>query len=538
MRFPINFSLLIICMCILLSVFCTSNIPVHATNLDYSRLNTAIQQAPYCSNLDGRYSRASWDVYAPILSSAMNASSDASLTQVDIDNITNALVSATAGLVYMTPLRTQLSQSAPLLCLADNYSPLTFDTFTAAYQRADGILLSYAPTTPQVQSATSALLNARLRLLNVTHYHTVLDRVPASTLLFTQQSFARVRQNLSKIETALADNTTTQELLDTLVYDLDASISGLVYLANPQPIQDALAHIQSLNITDYSTYSRRAITQCIGILDDALHSPELTENQSNIALNHYHTTLDNLVDISALLILIEESSAISGGKYTPSTFLNLQEKLLFASQCVSDEYCTQLLVNDCIQQLQSALDTLIVLSDKNQLLQYIQSAQNLLNSGLNTSNATMLSDCINMSTAVYMDEFASIDEVSLSASNILSLTHLVCVNELDIATSKSLVLDMLNYIDSLNASYYTSTSWQKLQYHYRQAQNMLQSNDVSLLTLEQTLSNLNLTTDALLPNADTTNKYFVIALSIVIIVSIVLILVLSRLLYIHITKPK
>lgn len=525
------------CLVFVLPLLCIPMGNVYATSLDYTRLNTAIQNAPYCSNSDGRYSAASWSQYTPVLLSAIDIINKDNATQSEIDNIALSLEVATDSLVYLLDLRNEIKVSQTVVECSSQYSTLTFTDFQQAYTSALNVVNLPNPTQDEVNSSRNILSSTRLGLLDVTRYNLVLTRLPANADMFTTQSYAAVRDILDRIDVALSNYGTTQQHFDQLVYHLDASISGLVYLADTTTLNSLLNTLLQLDVSNYTSNSVSILQNAISDIQDTLTIPELTEIQANLVLNKYQNLPNTLVDISKLRDLVEECSDISATQYAPNSFLEFFTTLTIAQNCLIDPNCTQNDVSNCISDLVLTKGNLIPVADKNKLLQCITTALDLIQSGLTLDNAKLLEQCVEECKLVYLDNTASIDEISIHTALLLSTIHTVQSSQLDITNAKSQLQHLLNYVLSLNPDNYTSFSWFLLQSQYSLAYQVANSSDSNLLSVQDAIYNLQKTTNQLSPSSDSTKPtWLLISIILLMFSSISLCVIFGKMLYEQSTK--
>lgn len=529
-------------LCLACLVFCfpicsMSNTALSASSLDYSRLNAVLQDAPYCSNTDGRYSASSWENYTPILLSAIDLLNDENATQSQIDDMAENLNLATISLVYILDLREEIQISTSYTNCELDYSPLTFEIFYNAFQSATATLAMDNPTQNTVDACLNNLTTARQNLIDIRLYKNVLTRLPTDTTLFTATSYARVHEELNRIELALNNFGTTQTYFEQLVFSLDASITGLVYLADTTALQNLLNNLRTLDTAKLPHAYVHILQDAINDIQNTLNMTELTESQANATLNRYAHLPKTFIDIYALSELVEQSVLLIKEDYAPTSYQAFFNALNSAQSCLNNSNCTPYEVANCLDTLQTSIKNLIPIADKNKLLEYVTNAKNLIQSGITPQNADLLQKCIAECESIYLDNSADDDTISIHTALLQSTIQIVQSSQADIATAKAELLRKLNYVLSLNPNNYTSFSWFILQSQYSTACQIVNSDESNLTTVQDALYNLQKATNSLTPTTSTTKPIFLlISVIILVLSSLSLCAILGKMLHTHITQ--
>jgi len=132
-------------------------------------LREAIAQA--ATRVEGHYTPASWTTFTAALEAAREVYRDIYATQIQINGARQTLLAAMDGLVLRVVINRALLRETIALAEARvqaNYTPGSWNTFTAALEAARAVYREGGATQAQIDSARQTLINAMNGLVRVT----------------------------------------------------------------------------------------------------------------------------------------------------------------------------------------------------------------------------------------------------------------------------------------------------------------------------------------------------------------------------------
>ncbi|MDR2890152.1 MAG: InlB B-repeat-containing protein [Alistipes sp.] len=345
--------------------------------VDISALNDAIATADELDNEGGDYTTESWDIFAAALAEAKTVAADPDATAEEVEAALEALQTAEEGLVPATNkgVLEQLIGDAEEL-VEEDYTPASWTLFEAAIAAAQEVLDDPEATEQDYLDAIEALQDAIDEGL--------VERADNSALVtlietaegelegdYTSASLSALQDAIDAAQAVADDGDATDAEIAQAVLDLQAAIDALVEIADTTDLDAAVEEAEALTETDYTVDSYAAVTAALDTIDGL--TEESTQGEVESALAALEAAMDALVDISDLKDAVDAANMLNNdnGDYTTDSWTAFDGKLTDAETALANDAILQPAVNTALEDLETAQEALVVLTDLNTAVDYV-----------------------------------------------------------------------------------------------------------------------------------------------------------------------
>ncbi len=291
------------------------------------------------------------------------------------------------------------------------YTQTTWQIFTAARTAAVNLLNTTGYAQEQVNSAATALQNAKnglIRLPDITELQSLISQAKSKQQnQYRISTWNALQSPITNAENLIKTNEYTQAQVTSAKTALETALNNLEELPDISGLQALLSQAKAMERTSYTSASWQTLQSSIASAESTIATKDYTALQISIAQEVLQNALDGLTlipDISGLQALISQAKDIEPTGYTSASWQSLQAAIQAAETLLTaDEYTTEQRDN-AITVLQAAIDGLAPLPDItglqalmsqaasmkqenytettwNELQLAIQAAESLINSG-------------------------------------------------------------------------------------------------------------------------------------------------------------
>ena len=222
-----------------------------------------------------------------------------------------------------------------------------------------------------------------------------------------------------------------------------------------------IAEAEALDPESYTGNSWAALQEALEAALAESEKEPTTQGSTDAAAAALRSAMEALIvraDFTELNALIATAQKKAEVLYTSDTWAALQEALASAKAVAGDTNSTTAQVEEALQALQAALDSLVERGDKTQLRRMIDLADALFAVDYSESSFSNLDKALEEAIAVYTDPDATQEEVDAAYRALL-----VAYNSLYATTDKSQLLALISMAEALEGDAYTSDTWTALE---------------------------------------------------------------------------
>ena len=192
--------------------------------VDRTALDAAIASAEMLGA--DAYTPASWTPFENALKTAKSLGDDA--TQDEINAAATALTNAQNALVKRADKTGLIAAlEAALKLKADDHTAGSWNPFQVALATANQVNENGDASEAEIKSATDALTAAQSNLVNIANLKALVNRVPANQGNYTDESWAKVQEELADANAVLANANATESQVNEACGELNRAILDL-----------------------------------------------------------------------------------------------------------------------------------------------------------------------------------------------------------------------------------------------------------------------------------------------------------------------
>ncbi len=202
---------------------------------------------------------------------------------------------------------------------------------------------------------------------------------------------------------------------EIIVKPRTGNVSDATRTPDATVLQEAVAQANEVDTNGYTPESVETFTQALERANNILNQSEATQEEYNQAiadLQKAQSTLKKTANKTALTKEIKLKESYLEDAYTTETWVVYQETLAKAEAIVADGNATQEAVDQILQELKEARNTLVRKADKTKLEEALTQAKGLKEDDY-TSGYEALQKAIQTADKVYVDEKATQAEVDV-----------------------------------------------------------------------------------------------------------------------------
>ncbi len=345
---------------------------------DKTALENAISTAEGLAQDKDCYTTDSWDAVETALAPAQEVYADRDVTQAEVDEAADALISAIANLVKADGQTVDKSELLSTYEYARSLSEsdYTLNSWTelqSAIADAQTVLLDVNATQEEVANALNELQSALGVLVDAADKTALLAAVEEAYELdeedYTPSSWTVLESALAAAETVLSDKNAVQKDADEALGVLQDALAGLVERADMRDLEAAIEAALALENTKdiYTSESWEALEAALAAAQAIDGDVEALQEDVDDATVNLVTAAAALVlldptgeeaDKSELLTLYEAALRLTESEYSKTTWEVLAEALLNAQAVLMDSSASQDAVDEARDALQAAMDGL------------------------------------------------------------------------------------------------------------------------------------------------------------------------------------
>lgn len=325
------------------------------------------------------YTKLSWNAFEAALTHAKSVLNDSDAYQIEVDEALEALQLALDELVIFVPevnktLLEKLVKEVEKLN-ESKYTPATWNALKTALDHAKAVLVDISADQSAVDTAGH---NLKLALDNLLVIQPEVNKKELQSLVdqanelestdYTEASWLKLQSELNQAISALKDDNSSQEAIDTIVKSLGEAMRQLeieVPQVDKSALEAFIENVANLNPLEYTKTSWDVFDNEFKYAKFVLLSDEVQQVEVDEALRSLKLAYENLVtaivdlDTSKLENLINVADAITNlnSTYTEDSFAELQRVLAEAKDALHSAQ-TQDIIDASIQALQEAIEGL------------------------------------------------------------------------------------------------------------------------------------------------------------------------------------
>lgn len=448
---------------------------------DPSDLQTLINDYAKENLKESEYNTLTWQNYETALNQAADLLQDIHATGKQLQEAKQALQDAHDQLISIKDLKAQIDQAEALE--ENNYTTSTWNNMVQV-KTAASVHLTQATTKEQVSKAQSDL-NKAMEDLALRSDNTALqaqidvydkDEALVETN-FTADSWSTYQTAYQAVLAILHDNsdvdqTTADAALQTLISAYDAlKLNGNGYLLMQIEKIEAMANDQKLYTSSTWKVLQDALTTAKTIANDP-NSTDEDFTKAHEDLTNAEKALQKRGDRTALQEKLKEMEDIDSSEFTDESWEVFEPIWNQAKAVANNIDATQPIIDEILQSLIEANEQLVAYHvDKTALGEAIDEAETKKESDYTSATWKQFQQALQSAKdvmAIAKPEQTRIDQAENALRNAMA--------QLIKRGDKTQLTNLLQTIDTLDASRYTSDSWTALQKAYEQAQKV--NNDV------------------------------------------------------------
>lgn len=411
------------------------------------------------SNEDGYYTTSSYSAYLKAISNANTLiENSGNVSANEISDVIEAITTAKENLTYVILYRelAQLAIMDTLVIVEETYTKVTYVAYQNAKQILEDAITKDKAATTQEERVTpkemqSFILSYEIsvqELANISVLETVLDEFNTyDSSLYTESSYEAYKQAITDLE-ALKETGTIASIDAQLVIVEEMKQALQLKTVSLETLTALIKECESLSEEHYTKLSYKELQEVLTVSKEAITNNEIvSDEQLSNYVNDINKVRNALVNVVALIELLEEINEFDSTKYTNKTFTALKEEALSALSLLEDGSTNE--INEAMKQLDQYVLAL-TLSGTSELNEYMSSMQ-LLDKTLYTPSTYTI--YLQAYSALVNSEDISLAQFIKYKTNYETSLETLVLNDADYSELEAL----LDKVPS-NLSIYTSNS--------------------------------------------------------------------------------
>jgi hypothetical protein len=374
-----------------------------------------------------------------------------------------------------------------------------------AIEDAEAILAKENPTDDEIKQATDNLkdaINALEKRPDNTELGDLLESIKdLDPDVYTPGSWedSNIEQIIKDAEEILKNPNATEDEIEKIIEDLNEALDKLVEKPDTSVLEDMLEDAKALEKDDYTpdSWQDSNIEQAIKDAQSVLDNPNSTEDELEKAISDLFDAMESLVEKvnkSRLSEILANAKNLIESEHTPNSWRdsNIEQAIKDAELLLEDPNASEEAVNNAIQNLETALATVVKRANKSGLENSIISANNKVAEQYTPNSWDAVEAALGQANIVRNDNNASQEQVNLAKEALDTALE----NLIKRANKEALVLE-INKAENKNTADYSVTTWNVLEEALNAANVVYQNPNATQADVDEAVANLKAATDAL-----------------------------------------
>ena len=186
--------------------------------------------------------------------------------------------------------------------------------------------------------------------------------------LYTPNSVATYQEALNNVIEVYNDETAVYQDYINAIEQLENSVANLVEIADKTDLKNAIDTANSkLDPDKYTPQSITVLSEALQKATEVFNDANATKQQVDEAINQLNQAINQLVekaDKLNLTTLYNKACQLDKDKYTSDSYAKVAELIKKAEAIIDDDNATQEQVNEIYEQLQQAIDQLVIIDSE------------------------------------------------------------------------------------------------------------------------------------------------------------------------------
>lgn len=186
--------------------------------------------------------------------------------------------------------------------------------------------------------------------------------------LYTPGSVATYQEALNNVIEVYNDETAVYQDYINAIEQLENSVANLVEIADKTDLKNAIDTANSkLDPDKYTPQSITVLSEALQKATEVFNDANATKQQVDEAINQLNQAINQLVekaDKLNLTTLYNKACQLDKDKYTSDSYAKVAELIKKAEAIIDDDNATQEQVNEIYEQLQQAIDQLVIIDSE------------------------------------------------------------------------------------------------------------------------------------------------------------------------------
>ena len=186
--------------------------------------------------------------------------------------------------------------------------------------------------------------------------------------LYTPNSVATYQDALNNAIKVYNDETAVYQDYINAIEQLENSVANLVEIADKTDLKNAIDTANSkLDPDKYTPQSITVLSEALQKATEVFNDANVTKQQVDEAINQLNQAINQLVekaDKLNLTTLYNKACQLDKDKYTSDSYAKVAELIKKAEAIIDDDNATQEQVNEIYEQLQQAIDQLVIIDSE------------------------------------------------------------------------------------------------------------------------------------------------------------------------------
>jgi len=325
---------------------------------------------------------------------------------------------------------------------------------------------------------------------------------------YTNDSWTAYATALAEAKQYIAQPPATADEVTAAVEKLTNAEAALVKLADMTALKAAIKEADAKISTEYTATSWakvKAAKDAAELVAANAETPQAEVDKAEAALTEALAALVKLGDKTDLIAALTEAKKLVEAEYTTASWAAYEEVLEAATATKDSKDATEEEVENALEALNGAIEALVKLGDKTDLIAALAEAEKLVEAEYTTASWAAYKEVLETATATKDNKNATKEDVE-NALEALSgaIEALVSVAEQEVTDAKTdLTTTITEATADLVEADYTQASWKALQDAIAEANKTIEKEDVTVEAIKaakaavvEAVENLKLQTEA------------------------------------------
>lgn len=317
-------------------------------------LQSAIAEYEKIVESKSDYTSGSFEIYTNAYNNAKEILSFKDATQTQVDDATEALISAKNSIVYIKDLKLKVEEYVKVnkeLFVEESYNKLQSEL-----AKANEVLSNPATTKEEVTKAMSDLQNAFTNLIPLDENRKTLISIidefnKKNKESYTESSWNDYKEFIDDVISTLNNPQATNEEIQLIISQASGKVEELVDLTL---LKEVINNLGSHDEVNYTANSWGEYIQTVESAKSILNKSDATKDEVNAAIESLKSIDDKLVDVSKLKELLSKAEKLEEKDYETDTWKTLKEQIENAKNALIDGSEEE--ITSIIKSLEDAMD--------------------------------------------------------------------------------------------------------------------------------------------------------------------------------------